>query len=63
MAFMLANLDQQPGFPTPLGVFRDVRKPTANEITWELIDKAKAAAPKPMSVTEFLSQGETWTVK
>ena len=63
MAFMLANLTNTPGFPTPIGVFRAVRKPTADEITWELIGKASAAAAKPLSVTEFLSQGETWTVK
>jgi 2-oxoglutarate ferredoxin oxidoreductase subunit beta len=63
MAFMLANLTSTPGFPTPIGVFRAVRKPTADEITWELIGKAKAATKKPLSVTEFLSQGETWTVK
>jgi 2-oxoglutarate ferredoxin oxidoreductase subunit beta len=62
-AFMLANLDGQAGFPTPIGVFRDVRKPTADEITWELIDKAKTSAKKQLSVAEFLSQGETWTVK
>ena len=29
IAFMLANLAEKPGFPTPIGVFRDVRMPTA----------------------------------
>ena len=57
LAFMLA-----PGFPTPIGVFRDVRRPTVDEITWQLIGEARAAARKTLSVTEFLSQGETWTV-
>ncbi len=63
LAFMLANMGTTPGFPTPIGVFRDVRLPTGDEITWNLIDQAKAAAKKPASLTDFLSQGETWTVK
>ena len=63
LAFMLANLDQTPGFPTPIGIFRDVRHPTVDEITWQLVAEAKAAAKKQLSVTEFLAQGETWVVK
>ena len=63
LAFMLANLDQAPGFPTPIGVFRDVRRPTVDEITWQLVAEAKTAAKKQLSVTEFLAQGETWVVK
>jgi 2-oxoglutarate ferredoxin oxidoreductase subunit beta len=62
-AFMLANLDGTPGFPTPVGVFRSVRRSTGDELTWQLIEEAKAAVKKPLSVTEFLSQGDTWTVK
>ena len=61
MAFMLANLTNTPGFPTPIGVFRDVRSSTVNEITWQIIAEAKAAK-KELSLTEFLSQGETWKV-
>ena len=30
IAFMMANLSDRPGFPTPIGIFRDVRKPTAD---------------------------------
>jgi 2-oxoglutarate ferredoxin oxidoreductase subunit beta len=62
LAFMLASLDHSPGFPTPIGVFRDVERPTVDEITWKQIADAKAVK-QPTSVIEFLSQGETWTVK
>jgi 2-oxoglutarate/2-oxoacid ferredoxin oxidoreductase subunit beta len=62
MAFMLANLDQAPGFPTPIGVFRDVRRPTADQITWRLIEEAKTGGKGSQSVEQFLAQGETWTV-
>jgi len=62
MAFLLANLDQTPGFPTPIGVFRDVRRPTADEITWQLVEEAKKSGKGSQSVEQFLSQGETWTV-
>jgi len=61
-AFMLANLDHSPGFPTPIGVFRDVRRPTADEITWQLIDSARSSSRRQLSVAEFLAAGETWTV-
>jgi 2-oxoglutarate/2-oxoacid ferredoxin oxidoreductase subunit beta len=62
LAFMLANLDQTPGFPTPIGVFRDVRRPTADELTWQLIEEAKKGGKGSQSVEQFLSQGETWKV-
>jgi 2-oxoglutarate ferredoxin oxidoreductase subunit beta len=61
IAFMLANLALKPGFPTPIGVFRDVRKPTADEITWELIGKAKAKGD--VDLRKFLTAGDTWTIK
>ena len=41
IAFMLANLAEKPGFPTPIGIFRDVRKPTADEMTWEIIEQGE----------------------
>jgi 2-oxoglutarate ferredoxin oxidoreductase subunit beta len=63
LAFMLANLDQTPGFPTPIGVFRDVRRPTADEITWGQVAEAKKGGKGSQSVRDFLGQGETWTVK
>ena len=65
LAFMLANLDLTPGFPTPVGIFRDVRRPTADELTWKLIDEAKAkvSGKGPQDVRAFLSTGDTWKVE
>jgi 2-oxoglutarate ferredoxin oxidoreductase subunit beta len=62
IAFMLANLSDRQGFPTPIGVFRDVRKPTADEMTWEMIKAAKAKKGD-VSVRKFLSDADTWEVK
>ena len=62
IAFMLANLSNRAGFPTPIGIFRDVRKPTADEMTWDMIKAAKAKKGE-VSVRKFLSDAETWQVK
>jgi 2-oxoglutarate ferredoxin oxidoreductase subunit beta len=62
IAFMLANLSEKPGFPTPIGIFRDVRKPTADEITWEIIGKTKAAKPEA-SLEKLLAGPDTWNIK
>ena len=62
IAFMLANLSNKPGFPTPIGIFRDVRKPTADEMTWEMI-KATKAKKGDVSLRKFLADADTWTVK
>jgi 2-oxoglutarate ferredoxin oxidoreductase subunit beta len=61
LAFMLANLAEKPGFPTPIGIFRDVRKPTADEITWEIIGRTKAGKPES-DVRKLLAGGDTWTI-
>ncbi|HYG68181.1 MAG TPA: 2-oxoacid:ferredoxin oxidoreductase subunit beta, partial [Anaeromyxobacteraceae bacterium] len=60
IAFMLANLATRPGFPTPIGVFRDVRRPTADELNWQQIDAAKA---KPGSLEKLLAGPDTWEIK
>ena len=62
IAFMLANLSDRAGFPTPIGVFRSVRKPTADEMTWEMINATKAKKGDS-SVVKFLSDADTWDVK
>jgi 2-oxoglutarate/2-oxoacid ferredoxin oxidoreductase subunit beta len=62
IAFMMANLSDRAGFPTPIGIFRDVRKPTADEMTWEMIGAAKAKKGTS-SLVKFLSDADTWDVK
>jgi len=61
-AFMLANLALRPGFPTPIGVFRDVRQPTAEELLWDQVKQVKARRGDP-GLRELLAGGDTWTVK
>ena len=61
LAFMLANLSLKPGFPTPIGIFRDVRKATADELTWLQIEDAKAKRGGA-SMKKLLSGNDTWVV-
>jgi 2-oxoglutarate ferredoxin oxidoreductase subunit beta len=60
-AFMLANLALQPGFPTPIGVLRDVRRPTADDLTWEQIKVVKTKAGEA-SLEKLLAHGDTWII-
>ncbi len=60
MAFMLASLADRPGFPTPIGVFRDVKKPTADGLTRRMIDEAKRAGAADLR--SLLAAGDTWTI-
>jgi 2-oxoglutarate ferredoxin oxidoreductase subunit beta len=62
MAFMLANMATRPGFPVPVGVFREVRQPTVEELNWKIIDDAKAKKGNP-GIEELLHSGDNWTVR
>ena len=62
LAFMLANLDQTPEAPTPIGIFRDVRRPTADELTWEQVQAAKAARGGA-DMRQLLAGGDTWVIE
>jgi 2-oxoglutarate ferredoxin oxidoreductase subunit beta len=64
IAFMLANLSVKPGFPTPIGIFRDVKRPTAEDLTWEMIEAAKSKKGE-VDVSRLLAgpSGDTWNIK
>lgn len=62
IAFMLANLSTKAGFPTPIGIFRDVTRPTAEDLTWEMIEAAKTKKGN-VDIQKFLAGGDTWTIK
>jgi len=62
IAFMLANLALKPGFPTPIGIFRDVSRPTAEELTWEMINAAKSKKGD-VDVSKLLAGNDTWMIK
>jgi 2-oxoglutarate/2-oxoacid ferredoxin oxidoreductase subunit beta len=59
IAFMMANLSSRPGFPVPIGVFRDVRHATADELNWQQIDGAMA---KGGSLEKLLAGNDTWKI-
>ncbi|MGB8932775.1 MAG: 2-oxoacid:ferredoxin oxidoreductase subunit beta [Anaeromyxobacteraceae bacterium] len=61
IAYMLANMSVRPGFPTPVGIFRDVRRPTVGELTWEKIEAVKAAR-KNVDLATLLTGPDTWTI-
>jgi 2-oxoglutarate ferredoxin oxidoreductase subunit beta len=62
MAFMLGNLALKPGFPTPIGIFRDVKRPTAEDLTWEMIEAAKVKKGN-VDVAKLLAGNDTWMIK
>jgi 2-oxoglutarate/2-oxoacid ferredoxin oxidoreductase subunit beta len=61
IAFMLANLSTRPGFPTPIGVFRDVSLPTCDDLNWKQFNAAKAKAGD-VSLEKWLADADTWRV-
>jgi 2-oxoglutarate ferredoxin oxidoreductase subunit beta len=61
-AFMLANLALKPGFPTPIGIFRDVKRPTAEDLTWDMINAAKSKKGD-VDVSKLLAGNDTWEIK
>jgi 2-oxoglutarate ferredoxin oxidoreductase subunit beta len=61
IAFMLANLSEKVGFPTPIGIFRDVTHPTCEELTWKMIDQAKAKKGAG-DLQKLLAGNDTWTI-
>jgi 2-oxoglutarate/2-oxoacid ferredoxin oxidoreductase subunit beta len=62
IAFMLANLSDRAGFPTPIGVFRDIKKPTCEDLTWQIIEDAKAKKPGA-DLQKLLAGSDTWAIK
>ncbi len=62
IAFMLANLALKPGFPTPIGIFRDVKRPTAEDLTWDMINAVKSKRGE-VDVQKLLAGNDTWEIK
>ena len=61
LAFELAQLAAHPTGPTPIGVFRDVRRPVyGTELAGEL-ERSRSTVGKA-ELEELLHSGETWTV-
>ena len=61
LAFFLSRM-HYPEFPDPIGVFRDIKKPSYDFLLNQQVDEAKSKS-KITSVQDLLEMGETWTVK
>jgi len=61
LAFMLSRM-WWPDFPVPVGVFRDVSRPTHDELLMAQIDKAIAQRGEG-DLAALLRSGDAWTVE
>ncbi len=57
----LLSLIAPPQFPTPIGVFRAIRRPTYEHILGEQIERAKQRQGMGR-LDDLLNRGDTWTV-
>ncbi len=61
IAFMLSRI-YWPEFPVPVGVIRDVQRPTHDELLTAQLEEA-VAKRGPGDLRALLHGGETWTVE
>jgi 2-oxoglutarate ferredoxin oxidoreductase subunit beta len=61
IAFMLSRMDY-PEYPVPVGVIRDVQRPTYNDLMEEQIEKA-IATQGAADLDELYRQGDIWEVE
>jgi 2-oxoglutarate ferredoxin oxidoreductase subunit beta len=59
LAYMLSRLTH-PDFPVPVGVFRDVVRPTFHDAAKAQVDAAKAKTPADLG--KLFNSGSTWKV-
>jgi 2-oxoglutarate ferredoxin oxidoreductase subunit beta len=61
LAFELAQLSQRPTGPTPVGVFRSVKRPVYGEQLQRELEEAHGSAGRE-ELDQLLHAGDTWTV-
>ena len=61
LAFLLSQM-HYPEFPDPIGIFRDIKKPSYDSLLTQQVEQAKKTKGVS-SVQSLLEEGETWTVK
>jgi 2-oxoglutarate/2-oxoacid ferredoxin oxidoreductase subunit beta len=61
LAYMLARMEY-PEYPVPIGIFRDVEKPTYESLLTEQIDSA-IAKMGPGNLEKLIHSGDTWTIE
>jgi 2-oxoglutarate/2-oxoacid ferredoxin oxidoreductase subunit beta len=62
LAFSLAQLSHQPTGPTPIGIFRDVKRPVYGEAMEKQLEMAADKLGKG-DLDKLLHTGDTWTVE
>jgi len=60
LAFSLGQFES-PNFPVPMGVFRDVKKPSYESLSTQLSETARAAKGRG-DLARLLNAGDTWTI-
>jgi 2-oxoglutarate ferredoxin oxidoreductase subunit beta len=61
LAFLLSRM-AHPDYPVPVGVFRDVERPTYTESVRAQMEATKAKSPAP-DLGKLFNSGSTWTVE
>lgn len=61
-AAMLARLEEKPGFPVPIGVFRQIQKPTLEDLLYEQINEVKAKKGEG-DLRKLFFNTTTWEIK
>ncbi|MGC8595481.1 MAG: 2-oxoacid:ferredoxin oxidoreductase subunit beta [Candidatus Kryptoniota bacterium] len=61
IAFLLAQFSDRPGFPTPVGVFYEVEKPSYEDMMVQQIEVAKQKHGKG-DLNRLLRAGNTWEI-
>jgi 2-oxoglutarate/2-oxoacid ferredoxin oxidoreductase subunit beta len=61
LAYMLARMEY-PDYPVPVGVFRDIEKPTYENLMAEQIDAA-VQRMGPGNLEKLINSGETWVIE
>ena len=60
-AFLLSRMDAAPGFPTPIGVLRDVPAPRYEDLVRQQVQDV-IAKRGPSNLDKLLRQGDVWQV-
>jgi 2-oxoglutarate ferredoxin oxidoreductase subunit beta len=60
LAFTLSRLAHTPHGPTPIGVFRDIERPSYDELVARQIETARAKGEGELA--GLLASGDTWTI-
>ena len=61
LAYLLAHLSE-PEFPIPLGVYRNVSRPTYDQLLQSQVETSKSK-PNAGNLQALLASGDTWTVE